>query len=84
VSATPARSSSPRAPSQRRLDALATDGCEKCGLAWACVGLRIAHSLVQSLSNHIPSRFALFTVSTLVLVALTAIAALTLWRLPGT
>lgn len=52
-------------------------------LAWTYVGLRIAHSLVQALSNHIPTRFVLFALSTLPLIALTAIAAWTLWELPG-
>lgn len=52
-------------------------------LAWTYVGLRIAHSLVQALANHIPSRFALFVLSTLPLIALTAVAALAVWRLPG-
>lgn len=53
------------------------------GLAWAYVGLRAIHSLVQALVNHIPIRFALFALSTLPLIALTAIAAWTLWALPG-
>ncbi|MBX3727016.1 MAG: MAPEG family protein [Xanthomonadales bacterium] len=52
-------------------------------LAWAYVGLRVAHSLVQSLCNHIPSRFALFVLSTLPLIALTAVAAWALWDLRG-
>ncbi len=39
-------------------------------LAWAYVGLRIAHSLWQSLVNTIPVRFALFLFSTLCLIAL--------------
>jgi len=36
--------------------------------AWAYVGLRIAHSLVQTLINHIPTRFSLFVFSSLALV----------------
>lgn len=44
-------------------------------LAWAYVGLRIAHSLVQSLINKIEVRFTLFFLSSLVLIALTANAA---------
>lgn len=44
-------------------------------LAWAYVGLRIAHSLVQILSNRVVVRFALFMLSSLLLVALTALAA---------
>lgn len=45
-------------------------------LAWAYVGLRVVHSLLQVLSNHIPTRFALFFLSSLVLFALAAKAAL--------
>lgn len=40
------------------------------GLAWAYVGLRIVHSLWQSLVNRIPVRLLLFTLSTLCLLAL--------------
>jgi len=40
-------------------------------LAWAYVILRIAHSLVQATFNKVSTRFALFLLSTLVLVALT-------------
>jgi hypothetical protein len=39
-------------------------------LAWAYVGLRIAHSLWQALVNKIPVRIALFTLSSLCLLAL--------------
>jgi len=35
--------------------------------AWAYVGLRVAHSLVQALVNHIPSRLFLFILSTVAL-----------------
>jgi hypothetical protein len=45
-------------------------------LAWAYVGLRVVHSLVQVLVNHILTRFSIFFVSSLVLFALTARAAL--------
>jgi hypothetical protein len=48
-------------------------------LAWTYVGLRIVHSLVQSTSNIIRYRVALFGLSTLVLIMLTAHAALTLY-----
>ncbi len=41
------------------------------GLAWAFVGLRVVHSLWQSLSNVIQVRFALFVLSTLPLFGLT-------------
>ena len=46
------------------------------GLAWAYVALRVVHSLQQALVNHIPTRFALFSLSSLVLFALVAVAAL--------
>lgn len=39
-------------------------------LAWAYVGLRIAHSLVQALWNRVLVRFALFALSSLALIAL--------------
>lgn len=40
-------------------------------LAWAYVGLRIVHSLVQSLGNKILVRFGVFVLSTVPLIALT-------------
>ena len=46
------------------------------GLAWAYVALRVVHSLWQVLVNQIQVRFALFSVSSLVLFALTLRAAL--------
>ncbi len=36
-------------------------------IAWSYVALRVVHSLHQCLSNHIPIRFALFAVSSLLL-----------------
>lgn len=39
-------------------------------LAWAYVGLRIAHSLWQSLVNTVPVRFGLYMLSTLCLLAM--------------
>ena len=39
-------------------------------IAWAYVALRVLHSLVQATTNHIPTRFALFFLSSLVLAAL--------------
>ena len=45
-------------------------------LAWAYVGLRVAHSLVQVVINKIEVRFLMFATSTLVLIALTVRAAL--------
>ena len=46
------------------------------GLAWAYVGLRVVHSLWQVLVNQIQIRFALFSLSSLVLFALVFRAAL--------
>ena len=40
-------------------------------LAWAYVGLRIVHSLVQVTINKVMVRFLIFTLSSLVLMALT-------------
>ena len=45
-------------------------------IAWAYVALRIAHSLVQAISNRVRARFLLFMLSSLMLVALTLHAAL--------
>lgn len=39
-------------------------------LAWAYVGLRVLHSFVQALVNKIEVRFAVFFISSLVLIAL--------------
>jgi hypothetical protein len=39
-------------------------------IAWAYVGLRIAHSLLQILSNRVVIRFVLFALSSLALMAL--------------
>ncbi len=44
-------------------------------LAWAYVGLRVVHSFVQATWNKIEVRFALFAISSLVLIALTVSAA---------
>jgi hypothetical protein len=43
-------------------------------LAWAYVGLRIAHSLVQATVNKIAWRFPIFAASTLVLLVLAVMA----------
>ena len=40
-------------------------------LAWAYVGLRIVHSLVQATINKVMARFLIFALSSLVLMALT-------------
>ena len=45
-------------------------------IAWAYVGLRVAHSLVQVLSNRVMYRFALFMLSGIALAALVLHAAL--------
>ena len=39
-------------------------------LAWVYVALRVIHSLVQALVNHIPTRFTLFFLSSIVLAIL--------------
>jgi hypothetical protein len=49
-------------------------------LAWAYVGLRIAHSLVQVLWNRVLVRFLLFILSTLTLIGLTLHAAMALFH----
>lgn len=46
-------------------------------LAWAYVGLRIVHSIVQAVWNRVSVRFALFNLSTLALVLLAINAART-------
>ena len=45
-------------------------------LAWAYVGLRVVHSLVQATRNVIPVRFAVFSLGSVVLMALLARTAL--------
>jgi len=45
-------------------------------LAWTYVGMRVVHSLLQASINKIQIRFALFFLSSLVLIALTIRAAL--------
>lgn len=40
------------------------------GLGWAYVGLRVVHSLVQATFNPIPIRFAVFSLGSLVLMAI--------------
>ena len=35
--------------------------------AWAYLGLRVVHSLVQIIGNYVPARFAVFTLGTTVL-----------------
>lgn len=44
-------------------------------LAWSYVGLRVLHSLVQAVGNRIKLRFAVFALSSMMLVGLTFNAA---------
>ncbi len=56
--------------------ALVLMACESRGAlyaAWGYVGLRVAHSLVQSLSNRIRYRFGLFLLASLCLVYLVGV-----------
>lgn len=48
-------------------------------LAWAYVGLRVVHSLVQATVNIVPLRFALFALASLALMALVVHAGLTVF-----
>ncbi|HEY8538658.1 MAG TPA: MAPEG family protein [Steroidobacteraceae bacterium] len=41
-------------------------------LAWAYVGIRIVHSLIQCTTNFVPVRFFVFVAGTLVLIVMTA------------
>ena len=45
-------------------------------IAWAYVGLRILHSLIQALWNRVVVRFSVFVLSSLALIALTLHAAI--------
>ena len=45
-------------------------------LAWAYVGLRVVHSLIQATVNIVAYRFLVFTLSTLCLIGLTTHAAI--------
>ena len=49
-------------------------------IAWAYVGLRVAHSLVQVFSNRVIVRFSLFMLSGVALAALVFHAAMTAFR----
>jgi hypothetical protein len=49
-------------------------------IAWVYVGLRIAHSLWQSLVNKVMGRFALFALSSLALIALVLHAAMAVFH----
>jgi hypothetical protein len=48
-------------------------------IAWAYVGLRVAHSLLQILSNRVIVRFALFALSTIALLMLVTHAAMSVF-----
>ena len=48
-------------------------------LAWCYVGLRVVHTLQQTLWNRIEVRFMLFSLSSLVLIAMVVRAALLIW-----
>lgn len=49
-------------------------------LAWAYVGLRVAHSVWQCTVNYVPVRFVLFGLGTIVLGAMTAHVAIAMVR----
>jgi len=55
---------------------LGDGGGVNLALAWAYVALRVVHSLIQVLINKVMFRFAVFTLSSLVLLALGVRAAL--------
>lgn len=48
-------------------------------LAWCYVGLRVVHSLQQTLWNKIEVRFVLFFLSSLILITLIVRAAIVVW-----
>jgi hypothetical protein len=48
-------------------------------LAWCYVALRVVHTLQQTLWNKIEVRFTLFSLSSLVLIAMVVRAALLIW-----
>jgi hypothetical protein len=56
---------------------LGADGGLNLGLAWLYVALRVVHSLIQATINIIMLRFTVFITATLVLVALSIRAAVT-------
>jgi hypothetical protein len=60
------------------LSGLAGSGEVEVALAWVYVALRVVHSVVQATVNVIQLRFALFSLSSLVLVALIVRAGLLL------
>jgi hypothetical protein len=58
---------------------LPTSGVVELWLAWAYVASRVVHSVFQATINKIEVRFALFFVSSLVLLALVVRTGLALW-----
>jgi len=48
-------------------------------LAWCYVGMRVVHTLQQTLWNKIEVRFALFFLSSLILIALVVRAGMLIW-----
>lgn len=54
---------------------VAPGDCIAVALAWGYVILRVAHSLVQALVNHVMTRFALFMLGSLLLLAMAIRAA---------
>jgi len=55
---------------------LGTGGGVNLMIAWAYVALRVAHSLVQATFNRVIIRFAIFSLSTVCIMALTLHAAM--------
>jgi hypothetical protein len=53
-------------------------GTLNVGLAWAYVGLRVVHSLIQCTSNFVPARFLVFAASSIVLMIIAVCDVLTL------
>jgi hypothetical protein len=49
-------------------------------IAWAYVGLRVIHSLIQTLSNRVLYRFSVFVLSSLCIIALTIHAAIAVFH----
>jgi hypothetical protein len=48
-------------------------------LAWAYVGIRIVHSLVQSTRNFVPVRFSVFLLASVILMIITGRNVAALW-----
>lgn len=65
------------------LNQMGVDDKLTVGLAWGYVGLRVVHSLVQSLANPILPRFGIFATSSLVLTGLTIKAATVFFGVGG-